>query len=263
MRRAKRATKKEENKAARLSELADLYTEFRKTVGPNFLPGKILALVPSVAAILSEDDYSHPLTGIFGRWRRILPQLPDIVQRFDLMVVNDYLHAVAGISDPSFRTSDDWAARFEAADHANLNEALEYHIYNVREALSFVDTPQGICSYGMLEAIGWWTPLLPAPRSVRNIANMIVEQLGFPKDVSMESVMARGPAFLCTRCGSLEKMTWISLVSSPSGMILGYSSSSMGSSIIISVNKYSTRTRRPKISVYPKAFPSNFPSKRI
>lgn len=141
---------------------------------------------------------------------RILSQFPVVVKRFHQMVLDDYLSAVAGFNKGS---QANWAARFEADDDMKLEEPNAYHINYARQALSFVNTDSGIISYGMLEAIGWWTPLSPAPRSVLHLAALVLRQLGLRYDVSMSHMMSFGIVFLCVRCGCKERMSWISLVS--------------------------------------------------
>ena len=126
--------------------------------------------------------------------------------------------------EASFLTNDNWVERFTSlaqrgttASVWGLNfgdrEPSMDQIAFVKRALSFAATPQGICSYDMLEAVGWWTPLSPAPLPVIHIANMIVGQLGLPADISMSEMMSYGCVFLCSRCENTIVMNWISLVS--------------------------------------------------
>ncbi|KLO05645.1 hypothetical protein SCHPADRAFT_717676 [Schizopora paradoxa] len=201
-------------KKIRNKELAKLYEEFQTTfAGPNFLPFGIMAQVPSIVAEVSRDEYQLPLMPGGYRFNetkeRIFSQLPVIVNRFHHIVMDDYLNAVAGINTSS---QENWVARFEAEEDTKLATPTETNITYARRALSFVDTQQGIVSYEMLEAVGWWTPLLPARRSVLRLAAMVLQQLEIQDDVSMSHMMSLGNVFLCDRCGSKEPMSWISLL---------------------------------------------------
>ncbi|KLO06274.1 hypothetical protein SCHPADRAFT_694960 [Schizopora paradoxa] len=140
---------------------------------------------------------------------RLLPQIPVIVTRFNRMVVDDYLSAVAGFHTTS---QNNWAARFKSDEDTELEGPKIYHVNYARQALSFVNTQRGIISYEMLEAVGWWTPLLPAPRSVLLLAATALQQLGFEPDVSMSHMMSFQANFLCLLCGNKERMSWISLL---------------------------------------------------
>ncbi len=202
------------NKSARNAELAYLYAKFQESfIGPNFLPWTILASVPVVATMLAADDYSQPLTREGWQWTYISKQLPGIVKRFHRMVVGDYLAVLFRDGDTNFYTNDDWAARFEKAKYSEIRGPTEEQISYVQRALSFFDTPQGIFSYDMLEGVGWWVPFSPVPCSVSRIARAVIAQMQLRSDIGMSQMLSLGNAFVCARCGSMELMSWLELVS--------------------------------------------------
>jgi len=201
------------NKSNRDMELDHCYAKFQESFsGPNFLPRTILALVPSVATVLAESDYSERLWIGGSQWIRILELLPDIVKRFHRMVVDDYLDVVLWGGSTNFCTNDNWASRFEEEEGQAIWGPTESHISYVRRALSFFDTPQGIFSYDMLEEVGWWAPFSPVPRSVSRIAHMVLAQMQLPSDIGMSHMLSLGNVFLCARCGSTELMSWLELL---------------------------------------------------
>ncbi len=202
------------NKSARNAELAYLYAKFQESfIGPNFLPWTILASVPVVATMLAADDYSQPLTREGWQWTYISKQLPGIVKRFHRMVVRDYLDVLFRDGDTNFYTNDNWAARFEKEKYSKISGPTEDEISYVQRALSFFDTPQGIFSYDMLEGVGWWAPFSPVPCSVSRIARAVIAQMQLRSDIGMSQMLSLGNAFVCARCGSMELMSWLELVS--------------------------------------------------
>ncbi|KLO05647.1 hypothetical protein SCHPADRAFT_717760 [Schizopora paradoxa] len=252
LRRQRREERIRKNKPLRIAELTNFYDDYRKTYqSPNLLPQAILASVPGIHAALSDHEYSYSLNGIFGSKNRILSQLPTTLKRFHRMVMEDYIEVLAREGDSSFRTNDKWVERFTALDEEDVFQLTFWEpeprvdqIVWVKRALSFVDTPQGICSYDMLEAVGWWTPLSPAPLPVIHIANMIVRQLGLSIDISMSQMMSYGCTFLCNRCENPELMCWISLVSiRRRKALLLLKTHSLISSIISRINRWCTRMR--------------------
>ncbi|KLO04669.1 hypothetical protein SCHPADRAFT_884252 [Schizopora paradoxa] len=229
--REEREKKIETNKKLRMTELAELYGKFcEETPGPNFLPCSILAQVPRIAAELSKHDYYHPLA--FGdstsrAGEQIRQELPNILKRFHRMVMDDYLNAAAGFDAGS---QEGWAERFSTEEDTVSEEPNSNEIADARKALSFVDTAQGICSYEMLEAVGWWTPILPALPSVRQLAKLVLAQLRLSDDTPMSHMTSY--TFSCVRCESTEIMTWISLLDHFKSQLMAHENQSIRNSML-------------------------------
>lgn len=204
------------NRPSRISELTVLYSEFLRSHRGSLwrlyrlLPRAILELVPSVATVLAEDNYSHRLTR--ERWVLISEQLPDIAERFHSIVVRDCVDVLNRFGDPTYFTDNNWAARFgEEWEKREADPQVFSYLYRAK---SFFNTSFGLRSYATLfatEVTELMEPLSPAPLSVILIADKALEDLHL-HGISMSHILSFGARFLCARCENGEPMSWLKLL---------------------------------------------------